>query len=349
MTALVQNLADFIKVVLQSLNLSTIFPAFAFMVLLRVFVIPLIPIEYLPLPYRQADTFVRTLFELMTLGFVAYLLDAANLSIIRLLEGYPLRHYPPFRNWQNDNAQFVKESYAFIHALEEAIVGLDKKIKRTKKDSPQLAELYRLKQEAQNKRRALLRQVSQRYPEDPSLVLPFEFGNIIAAAEYYPKKTFGMHAVVLWPFLSPILTKKDYAQFFLRERSVMDFLVNLSVTLLLFDFLLFFVEATWVGIGMSLLIKVILVLLACLFLLWLSRQAAANWGLVIQTAFVLFRHDLHDSLGLRRPKDFGSEQEQWKAVSNFLRADNSNDRQKQLGEAVFNPAMYRRSNTKVED
>ncbi len=83
MSVLVQNLGDFLKVLIQSFNLSTMFPAVLFVVLIYLLVLPIVPIGT---PIRQSEfwaTLNTTPVAAVFVVLIAYLLDAANYKIIR--------------------------------------------------------------------------------------------------------------------------------------------------------------------------------------------------------------------------------------------------------------------------
>ena len=89
MSVLVQNLGDFLKLLVQAFNLSSTFPALIFVILAQLYVLPLLPKDsLLGLLDEMWNTTTKTGGTIVVTALIAYLLDAANLWVIRLFEGY---------------------------------------------------------------------------------------------------------------------------------------------------------------------------------------------------------------------------------------------------------------------
>jgi hypothetical protein len=334
MSALIQNLSDFFKLLIESFNLSTTFPALIFVVLVQLFVLPLLPNDLLPRSDEMSIVTTQLSLTIISVGFIAYLLDAANLQIIRLFEGYWFLDAFPSRQLRSYTQKYVSETQADIRKLERLAESLIDQAERERKRVRQL-ELLDLVDILNARRHALLREIAEKYPEDPSNVLPTPFGNVIAAAEYYSKKTFGMDAIVLWPFLVPTLTKKNYSQYVVREKAAMDFLINLTVLLAAFG-CVFAVVELWVnGLDWRVIRNLSLVTLGCLTTYILAIQRAASWGTTVRTAFVLFREDLRQTLRLREVQDYEDERKLWQKASNFFRARRSEAKLLEWGNVIF--------------
>ena len=343
-SALVKNLSDFLKLLVQAFNLSSSFPALIFVVLTQLYVLPLLP-EGSPLRIdKVGDVTIKAGITVICVALIAYLLDAANLQIIRLFEGYWFTDRFPLNWLRKQNQDYVRETQGRIRKLEQVADDLIKQYRQEKRE-----DLLVLAEQVVLRKRELIRQVAYKYPEDPEYVLPTPFGNVIAAAEQYPRKAFGMDAVVLWPFLVPTLTRKNYAQFVVREKAMMDFLVNLTVVLAAFGCLLGIVEWHINGWSQTLVCKLSLVALSCVITFILSVQGAASWGTTIRAAFVIFREDLRQTLRLRGARDYGDERWLWETASNFFRAQSSLDNQKQWGYAIFDASSYRRDGPDKEE
>jgi len=338
MSVLVKNLGEFLNLLVQAFNLSSTFPALVFVLLLRLHALSLLPDNSPLRTLGAADSASTLAAAAVVVALLAYLLDAANLYIVRFLEGYPLSKYPPFSKRLRANQEFVRTTVEDIRELEQWADRLLRKMERTKGKEQERAR--RLYDKVTQRRVEFVEWVADKYPEDPDYVLPFEFGNIIAAAEYYPHKVLGMDAVTLWPFLTPILTKKDYAQFVVRSKAVMDFLVNLLVVLAFFGVVVALTEAYVLGWSMNLARKLAVIGATCSIVFMLALQGAAIWGATIRTAFVLFREDLREALRLRRPSTYADERTLWEDTSEFLGARESAETQLLLGHAIFNSSSY---------
>jgi len=330
MSVVVQSLGDFFKLLIQAFNLSSIFPSLLFVILLRLYVLPLFP-DSMHI-YESWDTNVELGIIAIATALLSYLLDAANLQIIRLFEGYPLRDQFPFNYIYQTQRDFVKSTWNDIKALNDMADRIMTQIEAGQDDLRDLVEpILTL-------RSALLARMNT-YPKDPRSVLPFKFGNIMAAAEEYPYSVFGMDAVTLWPFLIPILTENNYAQFVVRQKAVVDFLLNMTVTMAMFGGVFGIVDYHFNGPTLALFLKLGAVLLGCSLTIFLSQQGVHSWGTTIKIAFVIFREDLRQILRLRRPLDYTDERNLWNDASSFFR-DRDLDRE-MLGQSIFSTDSYK--------
>lgn len=340
MTTLVKSLGDFLNLLVQAFNLSSIFPAFVFVILLQLYVLPVLPEDSPLYLVETMDISAQTGVTVILVVLLAYLLDAANMNIIRLLEGYYFSDQFPFDVFRKHNQDHVEQTVTQIRQLESWIDMLTEQAEREHNLKRRKEQLLLADQLADHHDR-LLRQITDKYPEDTEYVLATPFGNVIAAAEQYPRKAFGMDAIVLWPFLRPILTEKNYAQFVVREKAVMDFLVNLTVVLAIFGGLFGLVEWFFTGFSWLLVGKLTLIALACCITFLLSVQGAASWGVTIRTSFVVFRDDLRQALRLRKVRFYKDERELWETASDFFRGESSDEEQIELGQAIFDASSYR--------
>jgi hypothetical protein len=223
-SAIVKNLSDFFKLLVQSFNLSNTFPALVLVILTRLFVWPSLAERTALQPPASWDGVSSAGTIALLVMLLAYVLDAANRPIIRLFEGYWFRDQWPFNRWRRRNQKHVRETWGSIRDLERRIDRLIEQGKREHREGP-----LREAKELLRRKAALIREVADKYPDDPEYVLCSPFGNVIAAAERYPKKVLDMDAKALWPFLLPTLTESDYAQVIAREKGVRDFCVNLTL------------------------------------------------------------------------------------------------------------------------
>lgn len=337
MSALVQGLGDFLKLLVQAFNFSSIFPSAVFVTLCYVYLPKLLPETWAFRPDLIEDAVVRGGVFIMLIALTAYLLDAVNFRLIRFLEGYWFRDQMPFKKWELDNRAHVEWTVDKIRESEELILELLSEARRNRKHRDSLEDLA----EALAYQRMFLdRQIAYKYPEEPEAVLPTSLGNVIAAAERYPKKVFGMESIVLWPYLVPILTAQNYAQFIVREKAVLDFLINLNVALTGFGLLCGVTTLLFHGLTSHLLVGLILLGAACWIIYLFALQAAANWGSALRAAFVIFREDLRQSLRLRSAKNYKDERILWRQASEFFQARQSLEAQEALGCAIFDQSTY---------
>lgn len=354
MTMVVKSLGDFINLIVQTFNLSTLFPALVFLILLQMFVLPLLPadspLQIIAIVERATtglqwvkivDEAVFRLFaNILLIVLLAYLLDATNLKIIRFFEGYPLLRFFPFDQWQQQHRSFVEETLEQVAKLKKDAEETQEQVARLEKDAQEQdskrgEELRECARKLQDYADELLDQIIDKYPTSSDAVLPTPFGNVIAAAEDYPYKVLGMDAVVLWPFLRPILTEKGYAQFVIRDKAVMDFLLNLIVALTSFGFAFGIANWFYYGLTGQLLLNLFLIGASCYLVYLLSIQAAAGWGVTIRTSFVLYREDLRQRLRLRFAGSYQQERELWKKASAFFGGNLLEKEQAEIGSEIF--------------
>ncbi len=342
MSVLVKNLSDFLNLLVQSFNLSAVLPSIVFMMFLQLYIFPSFPEGSAFIVLARLDSNSQMTFNIIFVVVFAYLLDAANMWIIRLFEGYPLINQFPFNILLELNKKRVQQTIYNIEKLEEL---LDKYIDEYDKTQEQSLreEKFELIVRCRQILRDHLEQVTNRYPETPYYILPLRLGNVIAASEQYPKKVFGMDAITLWPFLRPILTEKDYAQFVIKEKAIMDFLLNMTVILTLCGITFGMVELHYAGFNAlsdkMFLGKLALLLASAYIIFRLSIQGAMSWGTTIRVAFVLFRDELRNSLQLKKPQTYKEERILWENTSNFLKTRPSTEKQlMKWSKAIFDDA-----------
>lgn len=333
MTTIVKSLGDFVNLVAQTFNLSTLFPAFLFVILLQIFLLPLLPADspFQRLALTNGDSLPIGL-NLTLVALLAYLLDAANLSLIRLFEGYPLRRLFPFDWFEERHRSYVRSILCEVNKLHKEYWDAFDQDEQDESEANLRDIAVRLG--------TCLKKIANRYPEDLSKVLPTPFGNVIAAAEYYPRKILGIDTVALWPFLRPIMNEMGYAPFVLRDKAIMDFLVNLITVLSIFGCLYGGINWFYRGLQVSWLVELSLIGLCCLLLYILSVQAAAGWGITIRTPFVLYREHLRQRLRLRLAVSYEDERHLWEEASAFFSGEISDEDIQMLGSSIFGPVDY---------
>jgi hypothetical protein len=344
MSVLVQNLSDFLKLLIQSFNLSSSFPALVFVILVQLYIVPLLP-EESPLRLLQSWRDVGSVGACVVLvALISYLLTVVNRPLIRFFEGYWFQDQWPFNAWKQRNQEYVRDTTELIRGLERQVDALiEQGREERRKDVLERAEELALQ------KRQLIREIADKYPEDPEYVLSLPLGNVLSAAEQYPRRVFGIDSVVLWPFLVPTLMEQGYSQVIVREKDVLDFCVNLTAVMGAFGCLLGAIE-WWVnGLSPELGIKLLFVALGCAVLFYLSIQGGMGWGAAIRSAFVIFREELRRTLHLRQPRDYGEEREIWRSASNFFRAQGSVHKHTRWGHAIFDRTSYETAASKKEE
>ncbi|WP_217572377.1 hypothetical protein [Streptomyces sp. GbtcB7] len=82
-------------------------------------------------------------------------------------------------------------------------------------------------------RSTIHQQLFLRYPQPPVQPLPTRLGNVIRAAEQYPRIRYGLDPVVIWPRLQPVLPA-EYADSMRTAKAGVDLLCTLAAYMCLF-------------------------------------------------------------------------------------------------------------------
>lgn len=340
MTTIVKSLGDFVNLLVQTFNLSTLFPATIFMVLMQMFVLPIVstdsPLRFIEMV--EGDN-ARLGINLVLIVLLAYVLDAANSNLIRLFEGYPLMRHFPFDWLRQRHQAFVMDTLEEVAKLDRKRVALRQQAAK-EQDQTRKQKLHRQADELADRAGELLEHITDKYPEDPDAILPTPFGNVIAAAEHYPYKLLGMDTIVLWPFLRPVLTEKGYAQFVMRDKAMMDFLVNLTVVLMAFGSLFGLADWFYNGLSWELAGKMLLIAGCCYLTYRLSIQGAMGWGASVRTPFVVYREDLRRELQLRPVENYDQERNLWRDASGFFAGNLLEDEQALVGRRIFTAESF---------
>lgn len=157
------------------------------------------------------------------------------------------------------------------------------------------------------------RRLSKYYPAEDRL-LPTGLGNALRAAEDLATSRYGLDAVVVWPRLYPYIGTRlgrvvDSArnQLDVSVRLVPTFAISALVSL---GFL--FCHGYWLLMPFGLLVMTVLSYRA-------SVEAAAAFGVTMNSAIDLHRFDMLKGLHLPMPANLGAEKLSNEAISNFLR------------------------------
>lgn len=228
---------------------------------------------------------VRTLLAVVALvvvTFTGYLLDLTQSSLTRLYEGY---------GWGVVGRWLTRRALRKRDRLAERRKELAAKKEPSAEDRGKLI--------------ALDNRLQLYYPVLDEAVLPTQLGNVMAAAEEYPRLRYGLDASLFWPrlyFSLPDALRQALAE----ARDGMEMLLRIS-------FLLWLWMAIWGPV--TLVLRLYALAVICLLggvLGWLCYRAAlipaARFGDLIRTAFDRCRFDMYAALHWPLPVRPGEEE-----------------------------------------
>jgi hypothetical protein len=142
-------------------------------------------------------------------------------------------------------------------------------------------------------------------PPDPALAMPTALGDVLRAAEDYPRRRYGLDPVVTWPRLYPSLGEALKGAL-AEARSNMDALLRVTTLSLIFAI----AWGIWLGIARHTLLLIGVVaggLIVALLGYVGATQAAATYGDLLRAAFDLHRFDLYEALHWPPPPSWKAE------------------------------------------
>ncbi|NWG06098.1 MAG: hypothetical protein HXY35_05335 [Chloroflexi bacterium] len=260
---------------------------------------------------------------------IGFTLTALNTFLLKMLEGYVIP--PPVRFLYNKSHRIHRQK-AFNQRRHRDI--LKSKVRELEKfaggDSLREAEL----DELGDRYYKAAADYGLAYPEDQADVMPSRFGNALKAAENYPGERYGFDGVQFWPRLVHVIPI-EYKMTIDGVRNELSFLVNMSILSMTFSFccVLAVFFSMWAvpgaGTSPSVYLDFLWVVFKFLSLAALgfaggfffynaSIFSVGSFGLVIRSAFDLFRLDLMKKLGLERPKDSAEEFDKWQNLNELI-------------------------------
>jgi hypothetical protein len=285
----ITSLKDALKTLAQSLQLSTIFPSTA-LVLLNVLVI--FPKIWPDEDWSLTKELVTTL-AVLAIVILSYILYAFNIPLIRLLEGYWKDDIPWVKSLKRDLRSRQLESYIeHRYSRSSDAAGRDK-----------------------------IQEFDTFFPSSSEDVLPTTLGNTIAAFEDYPYTRYGIDAVVLWPRLIPVLRENKYIEIVAQQKAVFDFMLNMLIIILLCGIELISATAYMGQLGAAFLWILLTYLLVRLLYLG-TVNGAVQWGASVRVAFDLYRGDLAKLLHLKPASSYREEVTRWRKLSQFILSGN---------------------------
>lgn len=255
--------------------------------------------------YKSETSLFDATIVLIIAWILGIILLVANREIYRFLEGYD---------------RFNPLNIIFEKSAKKVYKRKIKRVEQLNDEFEKAGEKYPI--EKQEELASIMKELSQEYPDDETLVLPTPFGNALRSFEIYPRVMYGLEGIDGWARIEAVLPK-DYRELIDNAKALVDWWVNLGV--ISFFFLIEF----WVVIFykfrphgylavLNIVIPLFIFLLISWFLEWRATSAAIGWGDYVKSAFDLYRFDLLKLLGIDLPTDRKKEKALWESFSQAI-------------------------------
>jgi hypothetical protein len=246
------------------------------------------------------DLLVGTSLIGLVVWLISVVLLVNNRDLYRLLEGYgALNPARLLKRWQ---------LYSF-HKLNNKIDELNAQYLMSLESSSPFPP------EKRAERNAVLRKLSESFPDAERWILPTAFGNVIRAFEVYPRVMYGFESIDGWSRLLAVIPD-HYRSLIDDAKSQVDFWVNILIlfSVLVIEYIIFIflygADFNWV-----LLVSFFVVIY---FASYRARHMAIDWGDMVKSAVDLYRFDLVEKLGISPPKDRKEERRIWENFSQSI-------------------------------
>lgn len=279
----------------------------------------------------------NSIYQLVGLGLILFIftviigftLTALNTYILKLFEGYVFFHYIPYmrKRLVGYHQQKAREMIYRRNSLKKRIHELEHPLEETQRTKRRLRQL-------KQRYYSVTSNYEHSYPQNLSDILPTQFGNILKAAEAYPGTRYGMEGVEFWPRLIHVIPPEHKISID-NSRNELSFLVNMSILCIAFYFLsvvaMFYSLVTLPtnAMGTHLTIDVLwgslrylgaaAIAAACAWFFYkASIYSVSSFGLMIRSAYDLFRIDLLKRLRLKVPSDSWEEFFTWQNLNEYI-------------------------------
>ena len=271
---------------------------------------------------------------------IGYTLTALNTFILKVFEGYVFLHR--FQFMQKGYAKHAGKLIQDREELRARLYQLALK-KRLTAEEKENFEKWR------GQYYDLAAQYDQTYPPPHVDVMPTKFGNILKASEAYAVTRYGIDSVQFWPRLWHVIPP-SYQQTIENARGELSFLVNMSALSIVFFFLCagaillnapspnHLILDEFLANSIRYILAGGLAFLANRFFNRAALLSVGDFGMMIRSAYDLFRLDLLEQFQIKRPKNSNEEYEIWQNLGQLI----------VLGpEAIdFSPLRYQSKKTK---
>jgi hypothetical protein len=274
----------------------------------------------------QIDDGIFPLFDMSILVIVptvliGYTLTALNTFILKFFEGYVFFHR--FPSMRRSEAIKANKLITERENLKRNIKFLEEKKNRSEDEELSLNVL-------KTAYYTTVATYDQLYPPANAEIMPTQFGNILKASEAYSGTRYGMDAVQFWPRLWHVIPP-SYQQTIVEARNELSFLVNMSTLSVMFYMLCILAilynapipgtNPDW-GLVLDNSIRYIIAgtfsFLANRFFNKAAIFSVGDFGVMIRSAYDLFRLDLLEQFRLKQPKNSVEEFQVWQNLGELI-------------------------------
>jgi hypothetical protein len=158
------------------------------------------------------------------------------------------------------------------------------------------------------------------FPREQGYIYPTELGNVQSATASYIRQHYGIEMAALVTHMESVIDTADatLSSRIGNEKSLLDFLVNMTFLLLVFAIELIVQLGAFLPQWYVILPIILLIFILSVITYKGAIVKARSWGDAVQMAFDLHCDDLRQKLGIRACTSKEDERQVWKQVSSLL-------------------------------
>jgi hypothetical protein len=274
----------------------------------------------------RAGAVIQLLVTLGASALIGLLLNALQVPLYRVLEGYVLLpswiatkrrdHHVRAKHLLQDRLEAIR-----LRTLSEAsrLEAPEDKRRLAELDADPKVSKFTQRDQAQTLvQRAILRERLRRYPVDDAQVAPTRLGNAIRRLEEYAWQRYRLDSHALWYELAAVAPKESREQVDLARASADFYVCLLSGNLLVAASALISLSAHDAHYSTLLTTAAVIIVVSPL---WYGRAVLAtdDWELAVRAMVNVARRALAEALGLQIPKELSREREMWLLYGRFVR------------------------------
>lgn len=153
------------------------------------------------------------------------------------------------------------------------------------------------------------------YPLRAADVMPTRLGNILRAAEDHALDRYAINAIVAWPRLY-VLLPDQFTTALAAAKTPVDLMAVTGALAILFTVIATPIAAVMLSLYAAVACCAGGLLVACLAYEG-AVQAARPYAQLVRAGFDVHRGLLLDAMGMRRPRTYGEERDQWRQLSHL--------------------------------